>query len=92
MVDDDVREEWRSEYFWAIPELFELIKSHFRELHYLPIGQRRFIEDFDREEEPGHEPNAAKVQDIFQDHGLPNLAQYDQDKCIGAVVKVIEER
>ncbi|SMR61172.1 unnamed protein product [Zymoseptoria tritici ST99CH_3D1] len=69
---------------WAIPEFFEMMKYHFRNLTYLPLTRVWVAEAFGEDEENARGMPAAFpiVRQIFQKHGWLDLARYQKEKCM----------
>ncbi|KAF9879527.1 hypothetical protein CkaCkLH20_03070 [Colletotrichum karsti] len=93
--DDDVPEEeanWRySARAWAIPDFFEILKQQFRTLDWIPISHHTVLSASDSEgtDEGGM---VAMVQDIYREHGWPDLTVYRKAACLEAVRIAMAER
>ena len=91
--DDDVPEDeanWRSDACtWAIPDFFEVLKDLFRTQHWIPISpyevwSASFATDIG---------DAVRlVQDIYRQHGWPDLARYRKSECLEAVRRALREK
>lgn len=83
--------DWRhSAPAWAIPDFFEILKDQFRTLHWIPISAHtvRSVPMFSG---PGTEGIVPMLQDIYRQHGWPDLASYRKAECLEAVRKALEE-
>lgn len=95
-VDYALEEEvdWRCDApAWAIEDFFELLKTQFRKLHYIPISSRKVISvstNFGSAED-GMVP---MLQSIFHEHGWPRQdgAAYHKRECLERVETALEER
>jgi hypothetical protein len=83
--------EWREEgSAWAIADFFEILKNRFRELHYVPTSPKR-VRDTYFIEHPSTVGRVERVQNIYREHGWPNLEQYHKQDCMREVKKLIDE-
>ncbi|TPX16146.1 uncharacterized protein E0L32_004141 [Thyridium curvatum] len=91
--DDDVPDEeaqWRySATAWAIPDFFDALKAQFVELQWIPISQHcvRGVSGCGSDEVG----MVAMLQDIYREHGWPDLGAYRKSKCLAAVRKAMSE-
>ena len=98
MIDDDPYDycendkeaEWRNEAGWAISDFFETLKDQFRELHFIPISTEKVIANYGQDR-PGEEDMRPMLQEIYREHGWPNLNQYRKEECLKAVQKALVE-
>ncbi|PPJ57883.1 hypothetical protein CBER1_00202 [Cercospora berteroae] len=67
----------------GIVEFFEMLKFHFRELHFLPVSRRR-VEDNLRWAKKA-------VEEVFRLHGWPDMLVYQKDECMEAVAGKVED-
>ncbi|PVH83224.1 hypothetical protein DL98DRAFT_585933 [Cadophora sp. DSE1049] len=84
--------EWRADApAWAITDFFELLKDQFRELHFIPISPRSVINVYTHFglDSDGMIP---MLQNIYREHGWPNLQRYRKQECLEAVQTALEER
>jgi hypothetical protein len=94
-LDDEVPEEeanWRrGATAWAIPDIFETPKDELRQLNWIPICHCtvRNVPDGDYHHEEGM---MSMLQDIYREHGWPDLAVYRKSDCLEAVQKAMSER
>jgi hypothetical protein len=86
-VDDDPYDyyseeeeaEWRAEgETWSIPNFFA-------------ISSRKVVHVW-KTFPPDYEAMIAGVQEIYSQHGWPDLERYDKNKCLKAVTKFIKEQ
>ncbi|TPX10620.1 uncharacterized protein E0L32_008506 [Thyridium curvatum] len=85
--------EWRADApAFTIPAFFELLKDQFRELKFVPIGRRTVTDVYVTHIHPSMEGLIPMVQDIYRQHGWPDLDRYRKDECIAAVQKAIREK
>lgn len=76
--------EWRGDSkYWAIPDFFEVLKDNFRKLRWIPLdGGKQIIEVSNTYYEP---EVGAMLQNIFREHGWPNLDELNKVECQKAV-------
>ncbi|KAF2674050.1 hypothetical protein BT63DRAFT_444830 [Microthyrium microscopicum] len=80
--------EWRAECrAWAIADFFEILKNEFKKLNFVPLSPEE-VTDVYSENSPGL---IVMVQDIYHNHGWPNLEQYNKQECLEAVQAAVEE-
>ncbi|KAK5657991.1 hypothetical protein OQA88_2545 [Cercophora sp. LCS_1] len=91
---DEQREqelEWRRDATaWSVPEFFEILKGQFIKLQWIPISHRAVV-SADWSFAPNGEGLAAMLQNIYREHGWPDLANYRKEECLAAVRKAMEE-
>jgi hypothetical protein len=99
-VDDDPYDyyseeeeaEWRAEgETWSIPNFFAELKDHFRRLNFVPISSRKVVHVW-KTSPPDYEAMIAGVQEVYSQHGWPDLEVYDKNECLKAVTKFIKEQ
>ncbi|KAK4040102.1 hypothetical protein C8A01DRAFT_15989 [Parachaetomium inaequale] len=94
-LEHEVSEEeadWRqSATAWAIPDFFELLKDQFIKLKWIPISHSTLkgVPDDEDDDEEGMIP---MLQEIYRQHGWPDLAFYRKSKCLEAVQKAMAEK
>lgn len=84
--------EWRADSAaWAIPDFFEVFKDQFRKLNFVPISPRLVMDDYTPAtgDDDGMVP---MVQDIYREHGWPDLQRYRKRECLEAVRAALKER
>jgi hypothetical protein len=93
--DDETGEEeadWRhGAKAWAIPDFFEALKAQFIKLHWIPISPYGVRSTSMSLGGPGTEGMVPMLQDIYRQHGWPDLAAYRKSECLEAVKKAIVE-
>ncbi|KAH8901475.1 hypothetical protein GQ53DRAFT_851228 [Thozetella sp. PMI_491] len=93
--DDDVPDDeadWRySATAWSIPDFFEVLKEQFCRLHWVPISSHS-VWSASWSEGPEDEGMVPMLQDIYRQHGWPQLADYRKSECLDAVEKALEDR
>jgi hypothetical protein len=94
MPEDDMPEDeavWRySASTWTVEDFFEVLKEQFKQLYWLPISSRTVISDDFTELHNEH--NLHKMlQDIYRQHGWPDLDVYNKAECLEAVRKAMAE-
>ncbi|KAK4221026.1 hypothetical protein QBC38DRAFT_461929 [Podospora fimiseda] len=83
---DKAGELWRDDAgSWLVADFFEFLKDQFRELKYVPFSS---TEVFDHH----HAHVIPMVQDIYRQHGWPDLERYNKQECMAALEKALEER
>lgn len=84
--------EWRADApAWTVPAFFELLKDQFGQLNFIPLGRRTVIDVFTTSH-PYKPDLIPMVQDIYRQHGWPDLNRYNKDECIPAVQKALKEK
>ncbi|KAF2127847.1 hypothetical protein P153DRAFT_294859 [Dothidotthia symphoricarpi CBS 119687] len=79
----DEEAEWRdSGAVWAIEDFFEVLKSHFRKLNFVPIGTRTVKDVWIEGLEDGM---LTAVQAIYHRHNWPDLGRYRKKECMEEV-------
>lgn len=75
---------------WSVKDFFELAKNQYRKLKFIPSSPRRVTQLFDG---CGEEQRrfATMLQNIYREHGWPDLERYDKGKCMAAVRKAMED-
>ncbi|SMR58194.1 unnamed protein product [Zymoseptoria tritici ST99CH_1E4] len=76
---------------WAIPDFFEMLKFYFRELNYIPLNRIQVVEAFDRGPDDEEEQEMDAIRTIFLEHGWPDLNRYENDKCMDAIERRMDE-
>lgn len=94
---DKRREEeldWRRDATaWAVPEFFEILKDQFIKLQWMPISHGAVVSaEWSFAPSGTGEGLAAMLQDIYREHGWPDLANYRKEECLAAVRKAMDER
>lgn len=93
--DDEVAEEeieWRqSAPAWAVKDFFTILKDQYKKLHWVPISQHT-VWSADYSVRPDTEGMVVMLQDIYREHGWPNLTQYRKAECLEAVRSAMKER
>lgn len=84
--------EWRADApAWAIADFFEVLKGQFRELSFIPISSRLVLDVYTRL--GVHSGGVVPLlQDIYREHGWPDLQRYRKQECLDAVQRALEER
>ncbi|KAL1842968.1 hypothetical protein VTJ49DRAFT_3609 [Mycothermus thermophilus] len=83
--------DWRSSApAWRIADFVEVLKDQFRQLRWIPISGNSVRST--HEELPNEEGMMATLQDIYRQHGWPDLSVYRKSSCLDAVRKVMLER
>lgn len=84
--------EWRGEApAWGISDFFGVLKNQFRELKFIPISSRHVVDVY-TSLAAGTDGMVEIVQEIFREHGWPNLDHYLKDDYLQAVHAAIKER
>ncbi|KAI1665392.1 hypothetical protein L13192_10333 [Pyrenophora tritici-repentis] len=87
----EVQMKWReSSAFWAINDVFEMLKLHFETLEVVPAGRRkvegmypwimRSMED---------QAMLAAIQKIYKYHGWPDKTRFRKEDCIADIEAMI---
>ncbi|KAF2627774.1 hypothetical protein BU25DRAFT_467792 [Macroventuria anomochaeta] len=86
--EEDLGPEWIQGFWfpqWGIPEFFEKMKKHYRQLDFVPRNSKEVLEGWPRDSK---EPMlVGLLKPIYRKHGWPNLEQYRKEECM----KEIEE-
>ncbi|KAH6688894.1 hypothetical protein F5X68DRAFT_221564 [Plectosphaerella plurivora] len=92
--DDDVPEgeaDWRySAPAWTVEDFFEVLKDQFKQLHWLPISPWT-VRSADYTELHNTKGLTKMLQDIYRQHGWPDLAVYNKAECLKAVQKAVQK-
>jgi hypothetical protein len=93
-LEHEVSEEeagWRqSATAWAIPDFFKLLKDQFIQLKWIPISHST-VKGVPDDEDDDDEGMIPMLQDIYREHGWPDLAVYRKSECLAAVQKAMAE-
>lgn len=75
---------------WAVAEFFEVLKDQFRDLNFVPLNEQNVTDTYTifAEEEQGV---ISLVQDVYREHGWPNLDAYRKEECMRAVRKALKQ-
>jgi len=78
--------EWRaSGGIWAIEDFFGMLKFHFRELNFVPIGSRVVEMIWNRQ--PGKRRDMlTAIQEVYREHGWPDLTRFRRQDCLPQIV------
>ncbi|KAL7629536.1 hypothetical protein AAE478_001057 [Parahypoxylon ruwenzoriense] len=88
----DNEADWRADApAWAVPDFFEVLKDQFRALHFIPISSRSVLDVYAI---LGRSTNGMipMLQDIYRQHGWPEIERYHKRECLEAVQSALEER
>jgi hypothetical protein len=84
--------EWRADApSWTIADFFKLLKSEFRKLNAIPTSPLAVIDVYTGPA-PDTDGMKAMLQNIYREHGWPNLEQYRKQECLETVQKAMTER
>jgi hypothetical protein len=93
-LDHEVSEEeadWRhGATACEISDFFEVLKDQFIQLNWIPVS-RFAVRGVLLGNWPHKEGIMSRLQDIYRQHGWPDLAVYRKSECMEAVRKAIEE-
>jgi hypothetical protein len=93
--DEEIPEEeveWRqSAPAWAVGTFFTVLKDQFKKLHWVPISQH-MVWSAEFSVRPDAEGMVAMLQDIYREHGWPDLIHYRKADCLEAVRSTMKER
>jgi len=83
--------EWRAEGMsWAIVDFFEVLKDLFRDLHFVPTKSLKLVDDYTFL--LGRDGMVPMLQNIYREHGWPNMEQYRKQECLEAIHRALEEK
>ncbi|KAK4157146.1 hypothetical protein C8A00DRAFT_30003 [Chaetomidium leptoderma] len=98
-LDDEASQEeadWgHSATAWTIPDFFEVLKEQFILLHWIPIShfEVRDVPQYGDYASDDHEKGMMPMlQDIYRQHGWPDLAVYRKSDCLATVKKAMAEK
>ncbi|RYP53139.1 hypothetical protein DL768_001813 [Monosporascus sp. mg162] len=74
---------------WAIPDFFEVLKDEFRKLHFIPTSSKSVVDIYTVF--PGSREDIPVMQDIFREHGWPDLQRYRKSECLKALQERLPE-
>jgi hypothetical protein len=81
---------WRaSSGVWAIKELFEMLKYHFRMLNFVPMGSEGVKDVWVGKDEELQDEMAA-VQEIYRRHGWSDMSRFHKEDCLAEVETLLE--
>jgi hypothetical protein len=84
--------EWRGDApAWKIVDFFQLLKNEFLKLNAIPTNSLEVIDVY-AGPAPGTDGMIAMLQDIYREHGWPDLERYRKRECLEAVQKAMRER
>jgi hypothetical protein len=84
--------DWRDDGpAWPIAEFFKVLKDQFRELQFFPVGPRSVKEVYVIYDS-SKDRMIEMLQNIYREHGWPDLQYYRKRGCLEAVYKALEER
>ncbi|KAL5349764.1 hypothetical protein ACLOAV_004796 [Pseudogymnoascus australis] len=83
--------DWRySGPAWAVGDFFEILKDHFRMLHFVPQNGSWVTDDF-LPEGKRRKGMTRMVQDVYREHGWPDLERYRKQECLEAVKVALQK-
>jgi hypothetical protein len=82
--------DWRNEPAWAIADFFELLKDQFRRLSSIPLSPTLVLDPEGVEPRMGGALSLA--QEVYREHGWPDLDRYRKEECLRAVRERLLER
>ncbi|KAL7913747.1 hypothetical protein GGI35DRAFT_475595 [Trichoderma velutinum] len=89
--EDEAQAEWRGECTaWAVSDFFEMLKDQFRELQFIPLNHRVVVDVYTKPG-PGSAGMREMVQNVYREHGWPDMDKYRKVGCLKAVQKALEE-
>lgn len=96
-VDDDPYDyaaeneaEWRAEgQAWPVAAFFQVLKDQFRELNFVPVNSRE-VKDVYATYGGSSAGMIPLLQDVYRQHGWPNLDEYRKQECLQAVQSTID--
>ncbi|EGE08655.1 hypothetical protein TEQG_07616 [Trichophyton equinum CBS 127.97] len=82
--------EWRAEgAYWSIPDFFEIIKDQFRRLLFIPISTITVIDVYHHGKMFWY---FEFLQEIYREHGWPDLEKYNKVECLKDIRKRLMEK
>ncbi|KAK8052247.1 hypothetical protein PG993_003632 [Apiospora rasikravindrae] len=82
--------EWREEHWaWPVTDLFAILRRQFEELNFVPLGPRSVQEVFTMRDD--NRAVISAVQNIYRQHGWPDLTVYRKEDCLRAVRRAMRE-
>jgi hypothetical protein len=90
-VTPENEHEWRCAPAWAIVDFFEVLKSFYRDLTFVPIHDNRVEHWFDSYKQDDWAPYMRCVRQVYKDHGWPDLSTYNKEECMKSIEKSIKE-
>ncbi|KAI1334953.1 hypothetical protein F5Y15DRAFT_263270 [Xylariaceae sp. FL0016] len=84
--------DWRNDApAWEVSEFFELLKDQFLELKFIPISPYSVISAYVERGTRSH-GMIPMLQNIYREHGWPDLDAFRKKECLEAVQRALEER
>lgn len=88
----DNEAEWRADApAWAVADFFEILKDQFRGLHFVPMCSWLVVDVYTGLAF-GTDGMVPMLQDVYREHGWPDLERYRKRECLQAVQAALEER
>lgn len=82
--------EWRyGTVAWAIPDFFELLKDQYRMLHFIPVSPCSVTDVWIT---PRLGNMIPELQQLYQEHGWPDVEQYRKHDCMTAVAELLRRK
>ena len=90
---DEEDEPWRQEgACWVVQDFFEILKTQFRELNFVPFGTFQVTDIWYVMRLPQSTELVALIQNTFREQGWPDLARFSKAECHRALRSKIEGR
>jgi hypothetical protein len=84
--------EWRaSGGIWAIEDFFEMLKFHFRELNFVPIGSR-VVEHIWITRSTKTQALFTAITEVYRKNGRPDLTRFRKQDCLADMKSMLEAR
>ncbi|RYP01823.1 hypothetical protein DL765_010815 [Monosporascus sp. GIB2] len=74
---------------WAIMDFFVVLKDEFRKLHFIPTSSREVVDLYTLSR--GLRKDIPVMQDIFREHGWPDMQRYRKSECLKALHERLPE-
>jgi hypothetical protein len=83
---------WRCGPAWAIVDFFEVLKSLYRDLLFVPSNDFQTEQWNDSYMEDDYAPYMRCVRQVYKNHGWPDMSVYNKEECMKSIDKMTQER
>lgn len=89
--DSQEEVDWRCDApAWTIPDFFAIIRDQFEQLRFIPVNSRQVIKTWS--EDSDDDGMKEMLQEVYRDHGWPDLENHRKEECIEAVKEALAEQ
>ncbi|KAF2742938.1 hypothetical protein M011DRAFT_471834 [Sporormia fimetaria CBS 119925] len=85
--------EWRESCrIWAIEDFFEEVKTQFRKLNFVPVGDDNVDHFWIGRGDPEYTAMMHDIQKVYRDCGWPDSKSFSKRECHTAVLGMLQEK